>query len=425
MYTNNPSVQDEQTTTALWRLILATILTGMAAGLVGGLLSLLLHAVQHIAYGYSLYDVLSSESFLQGVSAAPPWRRFAVLLLAGLLAGTGWWLLYRYGRTLLSVREAMEQPQRRMPLWESTVHAVLQIVTVGMGSPLGREAAPREMGAMAAGRLAIYLGLTRSQERVLMACGAGAGLAAVYNVPLAGTLFTLEVLLGGWRAGWVIPALATNAIATQVSQLVLGNEYQYHLPAYTVTHNLVLWALLCGPLFGAAATLFVRVTTTLRLRAPSDRRLISANLLGFLLLAMLSLWLPELPGNGKGPTLLGLNGELGIGMALLLLSGKVAVQCAVLRAGSQGGLITPGLANGALLACILGIIWSHFFPGTALGAFAIVGSAAFLAASMSMPLTALVLVLEFTHISHDFLLPMILAIAGAYAVRILFPGKTA
>ncbi|EKS7812784.1 chloride channel protein [Edwardsiella piscicida] len=399
------------------RFTLAMLLTGGTAGVAGWLVALLLHSVQHLAYGYSLDAIISRESFLQGVSDAAPWRRFTALMAAGGVAGVGWYALYRYGRGLVSVRDALRTPASRMPTWESMLHAALQVMTVGMGSPLGRESAPREMGALGAERLAFALGITPPQTRTLIACGAGAGLAAVYNVPVAGALFTLEVLLKSWRARAVIPALVCCTVATLVARIGLGDEYQYSMPGYRVTEGLLLWSLLFGPLFGGAGVLFARLGRLAESHSTRDVRLIRDNLLAFLLLALLSLWLPQLPGNGKGATWLSFNSDVGIGLAGLLLCAKVAVQMAALRAGARGGLMTPALANGALLACIVGSLWLKLWPGTALGAFAVVGAGAFLSASMGMPLTALLLVFELTHISPDFLLPMLLAIVGATAAR--------
>jgi len=86
-----------------------------------------------------------------------------------------------------------------------------------------------------------------------------------------------------------------------------------------------------------------------------------------------------------------------------------------LRAGAEGGLLTPGLANGALMAVVVGQIWNLFWPGVSVGAGAIVGAAAFLSSSMQMPLKAVLLVMEMTRVNHDFLMPILLAVAGSYA----------
>jgi H+/Cl- antiporter ClcA len=95
---------------------------------------------------------------------------------------------------------------------------------------------------------------------------------------------------------------------------------------------------------------------------------------------------------------------------------RVLVTLGALRAGAEGGLLTPGLSIGALLGIILGGFWNYAWPGLPLGAFAIVGSAAFLASSMKMPLTAVVLIMEFTRIGHDFLVPMLFGVIGSVSV---------
>jgi H+/Cl- antiporter ClcA len=392
-----------------------TLLTGLGAGLGGMLLALLLHWIQHVAYGYSIDHVISSESFLQGVSASAPERRVLVLTACGLVAGIGWWTLYRFGRPLVSIKKAIQADDPRMPIVSTTVHALLQIVTVGLGSPLGREVAPREIGSTWAGWLSHRAGLSPAESRVMVACGAGAGLAAVYNVPLGGAVFVLEVLLGSFGWSVLVPAIVTSALAAVVAWVGLGNEHQYQVPQLALTSPLIVWSVVCGPLFGAAAWGFTRLTTRARADAPKDWRLPALVLINFAVIGVLAIYFPQLPGNGKGPASLAFDSGLTIGLAATLLILKVAITVSSLRAGAEGGLLTPGLANGALLAIVLGGLWNLVWPGTSSGAFALVGAAAFLGASMQMPITAIVLIIEFTRASHDFLIPILLAVAGAVA----------
>ncbi|HEF5869798.1 TPA: chloride channel protein [Burkholderia cenocepacia] len=395
------------------RMAVVTVLTGIGAGLGGMLLALLLHAIQHVAYGYSLSHVIGSESFLSGVTAAEPLRRFAVLVVCGIVAGGGWWALYRYGRPLVSIRRAVRAADPRMPFVSTTIHALLQIVTVALGSPLGREVAPREIGSLLAGRLAHAARLTPDDCRLMVACGAGAGLAAVYNVPLGGAIFVLEVLLGTFELRALIVAVVTSAIAAIVAWLGLGNEHQYTVPAFVPSTPLVAWSIVCGPLFGFAAYGFVRLTTRARASAPKDGRLPVFAVLNFAVIGVLAMRFPQLLGNGKGPASLGFDGTLTIGLAAVLLALKVLIEAGSLRAGAEGGLLTPGLANGALLGVVLGGLWSVAWPGASLGGCALIGATAFLAASMQMPITAVVLMLEFTRANHDSLVPMLLAVAGS------------
>jgi H+/Cl- antiporter ClcA len=392
-----------------------TLLTGIGAGLGGMLLALLLHWIQHVAFGYSAGQVISSETFLQGVSASAPERRLIALTACGLVAGIGWWALYRFGQPLVSIKKAVKADDPRMPVASTIVHAVLQIVTVALGSPLGREVAPREIGSVWAGWLSHRAGLSAAESRVMVACGAGAGLAAVYNVPLGGAVFVLEVLLGtfGWSA--LVPAVATSAIAAVVAWIGLGNEQQYHIAQLAASGPLFAWSVVCGPVFGVAAWGFTQLTTRARADAPKDWRLPVLSLINFAVIGVLAMHFPQLPGNGKGPASLAFDSGLTIGLAATLLALKVAITVSSLRAGAEGGLLTPGLANGALLAIVLGGLWNLMWPGTSPGAFAIVGAAAFLAASMQMPITAVVLIVEFTRVGHDFLVPILLAVGGSVA----------
>ncbi|AOJ78157.1 chloride channel protein [Burkholderia ubonensis] len=395
------------------RLAAVALLTGVGAGLGGMLLALLLHVIQHLAYGYSTAQVISDESFLAGVTAAAPLRRLVVLGGCGLVAGAGWWALYRYGRPLVSIRRAVRADDPRMPAVSTTIHALLQIVTVALGSPLGREVAPREIGALLAGRLAHRAGLTPADCRLMVACGAGAGLAAVYNVPLGGAVFVLEVLLGTFELRALVPAVVTSAIAAALAWLGLGNEHQYSVPPFVLSASLVAWSIVCGPVFGLAAYGFVRLTSQARAAAPKDWRLPFLALVNFAVIGWLAMRFPQLLGNGKGAASLSFDGALTIGVAATLLALKVLITASSLRAGAEGGLLTPGLANGALLGIVLGGCWSAVWPGVSVGGCALVGATAFLAASMQMPITAVVLLLEFTRASHDSLVPMLLAVAGS------------
>src|SRR5246500_3740822 len=399
-----------------WLIVaLVTSATGVASGLGGMALGLLLRLVQHIAYGHGLHAILGGASFLEEVMSASDLRRFLALCLCGVVAGIGWWLLYRFGSPLVSIAQAVRKGGR-MPFWATLTHAILQIVTVGLGSPLGREVAPRELGAALATRLCARANLTPESTRLMIACGAGAGLAAVYNVPLGGTLFTLEVLLGTFSFPASVAALATCIIATLVAWLGLGHGLQYSVPALTISRSIIVWSLLAGPVLGVAAYLFVKATEAGRARGPKDWRLAVWCVLVFPIIGLLAMPFPQLLGNGKGLAQAGFDNEVGLTLAATLLLLRVVVLVASLCAGAEGGLLTPGLSIGALLGIIFGTFWNHIWPTQSLAGFAIIGGAAFLAASMKMPLTAIVLTVEFTGIGQQFLVPLSLAVAGSVSI---------
>ena len=393
-----------------------TVAVGIASGIGGMALGQLLHFIQHLAYGYDLHSVVSHETFLEGANAASPVRRLAALCACATVCGIGWWALYRLGRPLVSIGKAVRDDGPRMPLLSTICHDLLQIITVALGSPLGREVAPRELGAVLATRLSDRAGLDTEKRRIMVACGAGAGLAAVYNAPLGGALFTLEVLLGTFGLSALIPALATSVIAAMVAWIGLGNVTQYSVPHFVASPSLIVWSALSGPLFGFSAYWFVRAAGAVRARAPRDWRLLVWSALVFPAIGLLAILFPQLLGNGKGLAQAGFDSDLGLAFAATLCALKLLVTLGALRAGAAGGLLTPGLALGGLLGCVLGGLWNHAWPSVPFGAFAIVGSSAFLASSMKMPLTAIVLTLELTRVGHDFLFPIALAVAASISM---------
>jgi len=227
-------------------------------------------------------------------------------------------------------------------------------------------------------------------------------------------VFVLEVLLATFDATTAAMALVTSVIAAVVAWVGLGDESQYAIPSFALSGSLVAWSVAAGPFFGIAAYAFSRLMDRARQVAPrAGWRIIALNVLNFSAIGLLAVHFPQLLGNGKGPASLGFDGTLTIGLAAVLLVLKVLIEAGSLRAGAEGGLLTPGLANGALLGVVLGGPWSIVWPGASLGGCALIGATAFLAASMQMPITAVVLLLEFTRANHDCLVPMLLAVAGS------------
>lgn len=393
-------------------LVLATVLTGIGSGIAGTLLAFMLHGIQHLAFGYSPEQLISTESFLQGVSASAPLRRVIALMVCGIIAGVGWWALSRYGEPLVSIVEAVKS-KKIMPLKTTLVHIVLQISTIALGSPLGREVAPREAGSLFAHWLCDTLKINPKDSRVLLACGAGAGLAAVYNVPLGGAVFTLEVLLHTFDKRVVLMAFSTSVLAVLISWIGLGNVPLYHLAPFSMNNSLILWSLITGPIFGLTAFWFIEIAHYARKTALHDWRMIGVSFINFTCIGLMAVYFPALLGNGKSPVQLEFDNSAGIALSAILLLLRMLICWSSLKVGAQGGLLTPSLANGALLAVILGGLWSFFWPGLPWDAFAVIGATAFLAAAQKMPLTAIVLIFEFTGINRDFLVPLVLAVGGS------------
>ncbi|MDY7528229.1 MULTISPECIES: chloride channel protein [unclassified Cryobacterium] len=393
------------------RIVVVTALVGVGAGLGGLAVSVLLRAIQHLAYGYS------EGTYLDGLARSAPQTRVIALCVAGVIGAVGWWAVRRWGRPIVPVNRSVAG--ERMPVLATLVNSALQIVIVGLGASIGREMAPRELGALAAGWLSEKAGVTARERRVLVACGAGAGLAAVYNVPLGGALFTVEILLAELTLATVLPALATSAIATLVAQIVVPTTPLYSVPQFTQTPSLLVWSLLAGPVIGFAAVGFVRLAAGAEKRRPQGWLILVVMPLVFSAIGLLSLLLPEILGNGRSLGQTAFDAVVPIGLVAVLLVAKVGVTIATIGSGAAGGTLTPSLAIGAAFGIVTGGLWGTLWPGTPVAAFALVGAAAFLGAAMRAPLTALVLVLEFTGQGPALLIPMTLAVAGAVVVEYL------
>ncbi len=380
-------------------------LVGLGAGLGGALLMELLRAVQHLAWSYH------SGDFLDAVQRASSARRVLVLLVGGLVAGLGTILLSRGGAS--EVSEALWLRGARLPLAASLGRAIHSIVVVALGASLGREAAPQQAGAAVASRLSDWAQVPEWQRRLLVACGAGAGMAAVYNVPLGGALFALEVLLGTLTLPLVLPALATSLIATAVAWIALPSLPTYAIPHYEISGAEVVWALIVGPIAGLAAVGYIRLITRAHALRPAGWVRVAAPVVVFTALGTVAIAYPQLLGNGKPVVQLALVAKLSVALLAVLLVLKPIATAACLGSGAPGGLFTPTLAFGVLLGGLLGQGWSEIWPGTPLGAYAIIGGAAVLAACMQGPLAAVVLMLELTHHADALMVPVLLAVVEA------------
>ena len=401
-----------------WRFWAVAVLVGLGAGLGAGGLMAILHAVQHAAYGYHQGD------FQHGVRSAPRWRPVAVMAGAGLVLGAAWMLLRRLGGPVRSLDEAVWERDGRLRVARTTVNAVLQIVAVGAGATLGREGAPKELGAGFASWLSDRARLSPAERRVLVACGAGAGMAAVYNVPLGGALFAAEVLLGSLSLPLVVPALATAGVATGVSWLLLPDRPTYVVGHLPLSASLTLWAVPFGLLAGLLGAGLIVLVGWAKDRATSGPRTVGSVAVSFAAVGAVGAALPEVLGNGKDVTQLAFSGALGLPLVAAIVIVRPLATAALLRAGAVGGLFTPTLTVGALAGVLAGRAWGMAWPAGPVAGLALVGGAALLSGAMQSPIASVVLAVELTHSGLGVLVPVALAAAGATAVsRALVPAS--
>ncbi len=387
---------------------LAVVLTGAGAGLAAAALTGLLEAVQKLVWGGNGLDVL------QAATDAPPWRHLAALAGAGLVTAAGQLLLTRLSSgNGIDITAAIWFQAGRLPALRTLGSAILSVIIVGMGTALGREGAPKQAGAVIANVLSDQVRLSDEQRRLLVACGAGAGMAAAYGVPLGGALFSLEVLRGALALRFVLPSLLTALVATGVSWVFLPDMATYVIPVYKSSVSSLVWALIAGPGVGLVSVVYVRAVAWADAHKPSGWRRVLAPIVVLGLLGAASIPFPQLLGNGRDVAQLAFTGQLSpllLG-SLFLLRPLATVSC--LGSGAPGGLFTPSLAIGAMLGGLLGVPWSWLWPGVPPGLFALAGAAAMLAATTQGPISAIVLMMELTGFARAAVLPVLLAVTTA------------
>ena len=390
------------------RTIAQLITLGIIAGFTGIILIVFMHTIQHYAFGYNGYGEVSFREIVEYVS---PWRRLFVLMLCGIIVGLGWKCIHCYGQRIISVETAVNKPNHSMPFITTICHSLLQILTIALGSPLGRETAPREISAAFAAKLISLWHIDEQNGRLLLSCAAGAGLAAVYNIPAASIVFTLETLLRDWSFRSISAAMVACGTATYVVRLGLGDSVQYSLPQADFNETFIIWAAVVGPIIAICVILFEKSLKIFPVVYQKSLKTVFIAILAFTAIGVMAMWYPEILGNGKAGNQLSftysINWQYGIG---LFVTKWLAVVLAIV-AGASGGRITPSMMLGGMLGLILAIGWNEFFPIIAPGMAAFVCAATYLGLAQKMPLTAVILLLEMSRFSPGYLFPICVCLA--------------
>lgn len=393
-----------------WRLLLATLAVGIGTGLVGIACHYLLEGVQRLAFGQERSDLLQLFQEAGGL------RRFLVLCVTGILAAGFWYLLQgRY--KILSIRRQIDLAGDRDPApLAHLLHAAMQVAIVGAGASVGKEGAPREVGALLAGRLGKSLSLTIKERRVLIACGAGAGLAAVYQVPFASSLFVFETLGLAYHWKNVLLVLSSTYVATWVAQPIFGHTAMYHMSLVHWSASSFLQAVLVALLVTPLALAFRYLAKRASRKRRKDGTILWALPLAFLVLGSLVAFYPIFMGNGQVLAQALLSSQQ-IPYLPLTLAVKGFLVYFLLRNGAYGGTLTPsfalGIGSGYLVTMILSAVGVHLDP--ALGM--LLGATVFLGTTLQAPLTAIALSLGFTGQPLSLTIPLVLATGVSYVIR--------
>ncbi|MDF7799483.1 chloride channel protein [Pontiellaceae bacterium B1224] len=300
----------------------------------------------------------------------------------------------------------------KLPLRPLFTRGLAAAITLGTGGSAGQEGPIAVIGGTIGSQFGKLFRLGESKLKVLVACGAAAGVAATFNAPIAGVFFATEiVLLSSFEVVSFTMIVIASGIATVLSRALLGTGSELTAPTYAMSHfwELGLYLLL-GIVIGGLAAGFIHVHYRIKdvidgIKLPK----LAKPVMGGLLVGLIGLFLPQVFGNGYEFMSEVLTGHYAWHLLLLLIVAKMVATGITIGSGLPGGLFAPCLFIGAVAGGAYGHLLAVLLPGATLspGAYALVGMGAFLAATTHAPMTAIFLLFEITD-SYDIIIPIML-----------------
>jgi CIC family chloride channel protein len=404
------------------RIVPRATLVGVLAGLVAAGFRLTLEAADRTRDGL----------FRAAHRMPAPWGLLLVLLVCGAAAGAALWLVRRFapetsGSGIPHLKAVLHR--LRGMSWRRVLLVKFASGTLGIGSglALGREGPTVQMGGALGQMVSGWLKSNARERHILIAAGAGAGLAAAFNAPLAGVIFVLEELRRDFAPGALTGAFVASVTADVVVRLLSGQSPVFHVvnPPVPPLDTLPLFLIL-GAVAGLLGVVFNRtLLASLRLFERTARWPfgLPAALVG-VAVGLVGWFAPETLGGGGKMVQAILGGKVGISALAVLLLLRFGMTMTSYGTGAAGGIFAPLLVLGAQAGLMVGLVGQHAFPSAAgFGtSFAIVGMAALFTAIVRAPLTGIVLILEMTS-SYPLMLPLLAACFTAYALADLFHDR--
>ncbi|KXA15542.1 chloride channel protein [Gardnerella pickettii] len=430
------------------RFIASSVALGVLVGLGATVLTLIFYAVQYLAFG-------SIESAKNTVFLGLPWYRYVLsCTIAMTIAALAWYFLRKENPPrIVTIPQAVSGS--KMPIFSTIAHVLLQIVIVGSGISIGREVAPRELAAMIAQRCGSIFNVSVKTQRILVASAAGAGLAAVYNAPLAGTVLSLGLLSKTQGFGfyaflnrengsvivnalkniarserlYCLPfALVMNYVAAFVVEFLLHHSRYYNISQFScvISWQICVLAVVVGAVCGLVGYVFRLGIIWCRTHALRGMQMLCFMPVAGLVIGVAACWFPHIMGNGRSLCQLAFsvasfpymaeNSHIMIILLLLALI-KMAATLLVLRYGASGGVLQPSISTGACFGVILYAIFSttalsQVFDISQVSAISvsIIGAASLLASSRKAPIMAWLLVAELVNAPFTLLCLMLFAV---------------
>ncbi|MDQ6973361.1 MAG: chloride channel protein [Mariprofundaceae bacterium] len=370
-----------------------------------------------------------------------PWYIYLTApVTGGLVVGliNTYWLPKGEARVIPGVLEALSERGGRIGVRKMFAEIASNIISVGSGASMGREAPSVALGAALASLVGQLFHLSEKQMRTLVGCGVAAGIAAAFNAPIAGVLFALEVILTDYAVSTFTPIVLSSVIATVITRAHLGNITMFGIPDFTLVSSWEIPAyILLGISCGLLATLLLKALPKVRryfeqyVKKPLFRPAVAGLILG-----VCALLVPEVMSIGYGTVesvlLESVNHQLlGVSVPLLLFLGiLIASKCVVSvicsGGGFGGGMIGPSVFIGITVGGFLGLIAHGMFPtiSESYQAYALVGAAAMVAAMLQAPMSSILMIFELSG-NYQVMMPLMAACVVAALVKRAFGTESA
>ncbi len=288
------------------------------------------------------------------------------------------------------------------------------LLTLSAGGSAGPEAPVAISGAAIGSNIATWF---RTNERVRIAAtgsGAAAAIASIFNAPIAGFIFSMEVILGEWSSVNMLPVALASVTGTVISRLFSGNQIPFEHRMIEVGLRDILATMVFAGFMACVAVLFIK---TMRIAQHRLQRILKSlvlrALIGGLLVGLIIAFFPQVRGDGYGVVrnLLGGRVALGLLMILVIIFMKIVATALTLNSGGAGGVFAPSLVIGSFAGYFFYQLLTMIFPGTSFSSFEIFvlcGMAAMLSGTLHAPLTGIFLIVEITG-GYDVILPLLIA----------------
>ncbi|MEY2410744.1 MAG: chloride channel protein family [Verrucomicrobiota bacterium] len=389
------------------------LLLAVAVGLAGAGASLAYHLLSQLVKWTLLGD---AGDIADSAAAMAPWQRLLLPAVGGLMAGLVLFLGLRLigNPGLTNLLEVVVAGDGRLRLRPALLNALSSLVSLTTGASIGREGLIIQVSSTLGSKMGQIAGWPPYRLRLLVACGAAAGIAAGCNAPIAGAVFAAQIVLGNFSLNLFAPLVVSSVIAAVLPRAVFGSGHWFDAPLFEFTRLAQLpWFPVLGVMAGIAGAGFLKaLSLSAKMFGKMSMPLFGRMAVAGLLVGALALAYPQVLGNGHAPTNRMLREEPVLLFVLGLFAAKFLATTLTVGSGTVGGVFTPTLFLGAALGSVYEALlntfgWAVDLPA---GCFALVGMGAMLAATTHSPLLAMIMVFELS-LNYSLMPPLMLACA--------------